>query len=166
MPPLHQRKEDPLVTSNKDKARILVEKLILASTQVNLSNTTTTSNLIALLDILLEVSLDLIEHYIKHLPNSKATGPNSIPNEVLKLLTSPNTLADLVEAVTLLLSIGPTLKSFNESTIAILYKDKCNNYSLLGSYRPIMLENLLAKLVKKIVVDYIASATKEYNLLP
>ena len=166
MPPLHHRKKDLLTTSNEGKAKILAEKLIPAPSEADLSDTTDAPAPTAILNIPLNVSPDLLECAINHLPNGKATGPDGIPNEALKLLVTLDLLKDLAQAVTSLLSLGAVPEAFNETTTAILRKERKDDYTLPGSYRPIALENSLAKLVEKVVVDRITSAVEEYNLLP
>src|SRR2546421_10176656 len=100
MPPLHHRKEDPLATSDRDKARILAEKLIPASSEVDLSDIASTPAPTTTLDIPLGISPDQLEHTISRLPNGKATGPDGVPNEAIKLLATPEFLKDLVSAFT------------------------------------------------------------------
>ena len=48
----------------------------------------------------------------------------------------------------------------------ILRKEGKANYLFLGSYRPITLENTLSKILKKVIVDYIADMAEEHTLLP
>ena len=50
-------------------------------------------------------------------------------------------------------------------TIIILYKEGKADYLFPGSYRPITLENTLSKILKRVIVDYIADIAKEYALL-
>jgi len=47
----------------------------------------------------------------------------------------------------------------------ILYKEGKADYLLLGSYRPITLENTLNKILERVIADYIADTAKEYALL-
>jgi hypothetical protein len=47
----------------------------------------------------------------------------------------------------------------------ILYKEGKVDYLLLGSYRPIALENTLSKILERVIVDYIVDIAKEYALL-
>jgi dGTP triphosphohydrolase len=47
----------------------------------------------------------------------------------------------------------------------ILYKEGKADYLLPGSYRPIALENTLSKILKRVVVDYIADIAEEHALL-
>jgi len=47
----------------------------------------------------------------------------------------------------------------------ILRKEGKVDYLILGSYRPIALENTLSKILEKVIVNYIVDTAKEYNLL-
>ena len=47
----------------------------------------------------------------------------------------------------------------------ILRKEGKADYLLLGSYRPIALENTLSKILERVIVDYIVDTAKEYALL-
>ena len=49
--------------------------------------------------------------------------------------------------------------------MVILYKEGKADYLLLGSYRPITLENTLSKILERVIVEYIADIAKEYALL-
>ena len=61
--------------------------------------------------------------------------------------------------------IGYYLRLGRAITTFILYKKGKVDYLFLGSYRPITLENTLNKILKKVIVDYIADTAKEYALL-
>jgi hypothetical protein len=47
----------------------------------------------------------------------------------------------------------------------ILRKEGKVDYLILGSYRPIALENTLSKILEKVIADYIVDMAKEYALL-
>ena len=49
--------------------------------------------------------------------------------------------------------------------MVILRKEGKVDYLLLGSYRPITLENTLSKILERVVVEYIVDIAKEYALL-
>ena len=53
-----------------------------------------------------------------------------------------------------------------KSTIVALYKEGKKDYSLLNAYRPIVLENTLAKVVEKTLANYILNVVKTHELLP
>jgi hypothetical protein len=52
------------------------------------------------------------------------------------------------------------------STTIVLRKERKKDYSLPGSYRPIALENTLAKVVEKVLADCIRDAAEANGLLP
>ena len=52
-----------------------------------------------------------------------------------------------------------------ESTTVILHKDKKKDYSLPSSYRLIVLENTIAKVIKKIIANRIISKAKSHGLI-
>ena len=62
--------------------------------------------------------------------------------------------------------IGYYLKLKRAITIFILYKKGKADYLFLGNYRPIALKNTLSKILKKVIVDYIADIAEEHALLP
>jgi len=47
----------------------------------------------------------------------------------------------------------------------IMYKKAGKNYSLLNSYRLITFKNMLAKVLKKYIVNIMSKAAKKYKLL-
>jgi len=49
--------------------------------------------------------------------------------------------------------------------MVILRKEGKVDYLILGSYRPIALENTLSKILEKVIADYIVDTAKEYALL-
>ena len=52
-----------------------------------------------------------------------------------------------------------------ESTIVILYKDKKKDYSLLSSYRLIILENTIINVIKKIIANRIIFKAESRGLI-
>ncbi len=116
-------------------------------------------------DILSTISAEQIEQTIHRLPNGKASGPDSIPNEVLKAM-APVIKDDLGQAVSKCFTSGATPESFRESTTVVLRKERKRDYSLPSSYRPIAFGNTIAKLMEKLVAERIADATEAHNLLP
>ena len=46
-----------------------------------------------------------------------------------------------------------------------LQKEGKADYLILGSYRPITLENTLSQILEKVIADYIVDTAKEYALL-
>ncbi len=49
--------------------------------------------------------------------------------------------------------------------MVILRKEGKVDYLILGSYRPIALENTLSKILEKVIADYIVDTVEEYALL-
>ena len=50
-------------------------------------------------------------------------------------------------------------------TTVVLRKEGKADYSLLGSYPPIALENTLSKILKRVIAEHIADTAKEHALL-
>ena len=50
-------------------------------------------------------------------------------------------------------------------TTVVLCKEGKVDYLLLGSYRPISLENTLSKILERVIVEYIVDIAKEHALL-
>ena len=49
--------------------------------------------------------------------------------------------------------------------MVVLYKEGKADYLLLGSYRPIALENTLSKILERVIIEYMVDIAKEYALL-
>jgi len=102
---------------------------------------------------------------IRRLPNRKAPGPDGIVNEVWKGLGNDFQSA-LAQTITGILRSGKLPSSLKESTTVVLRKDKKKDYSLPGSYRPIALENTIAKIIEKIIANRIIREAESRGLLP
>jgi len=50
--------------------------------------------------------------------------------------------------------------------MVVLQKEGKADYLILGSYRPIALENTLSKILEKVIADRIVNIVEEYALLP
>jgi len=92
--------------------------------------------------------------------NRKALGLDGIPNKVLKVVALV-IIKDLAEVASYCFASGIILKSLKESITIVLYKEGKKDYSLLGSYRPITLENTLAKVLEKHIANIISKAAEE-----
>ena len=57
-------------------------------------------------------------------------------------------------------------QSYQESTTVAIRKPKKDDYSLPGSYRPVALENTLAKLVEKIVARQLTGLAEDKGMIP
>ena len=73
---------------------------------------------------------------------------------------------DLAEVASYYFTNRIALESLKESITVVLYKKGKKDYSLLGSYRPIALENTLAKVLEKYVANVMSKAAEEHRLLP
>ena len=62
-------------------------------------------------------------------------------------------------------AIGYYLRLRRAIITIILYKKGKADYLFPGSYRPIILENTLSKILKKVIVDHIADTAEEHTLL-
>src|SRR6266702_5821367 len=102
---------------------------------------------------------------ISRLLNNIVLGLDRIPNEALKTYRPliVHWLADVARAY---FAIGYYLRLGRAIIIVVLYKKGKVDYLLLGSYRPIALENTLSKILKRIIVEHIADTVKKHTLLP
>ena len=91
---------------------------------------------------------------IRKLPTSKAAGLDRILNEAIKAILEAVAIPLANIATTCLLK-GKLAECYKETIIVVLRKANKKDYSLLGSYRPVALENTLGKILEKIVVEYI-----------
>ena len=98
------------------------------------------------------------------MPTGKALGPDSILNEILKAL-SPEIAEGLAQAISKTLAGGTLPDRLKESTTIALRKEGKRDYSLPSSYRPIALENTLAKVVEKVLANRLSLIAKEHALL-
>src|SRR5436853_6604997 len=102
---------------------------------------------------------------ISRLLNNTAPGLDRIPNKALKIcgpLIAP-WLADVARAC---FAIGYYPRLGRAMTTVVLRKEGKADYSLLGSYRPIALENTLSKILKRVIAERIADTAKKHALLP
>ncbi len=106
-----------------------------------------------------------VKKVIQKFLNRKALGPDSILNEVLKIIASI-VAEELAQAATDLLSTGNIPQLYKESITTVIRKERKGDYMLLSSYRPVALENTLAKVVERIVATRLADVAEEHNLLP
>jgi len=111
------------------------------------------------------ILIEEISKLIRSLLNRKALGLDGILNEVFKVATLV-IAKDLIKVTSYCFASGIILKSLKEFIIMVLCKEGKKDYSLLGSYRPITLKNMLVKVLEKHVANIISKATEEYRLLP
>jgi hypothetical protein len=87
--------------------------------------------------------------------------PDGIPNKILIIL-SPEILEGLTYAINRILIKNTLSNYYKELIIIILRKENKKDYSFPSSYRLITLENILAKVVKKILVIRLNRAAEKY----
>ena len=74
-------------------------------------------------------------------------------------------IKDLIKIASYCFISGIILKYFKEFIIAVLYKKGKKDYFFPSSYKLIVFKNMLAKVLKKYIVDIIFKAVEEYRLL-
>ena len=97
------------------------------------------------------------------LPKDKASGSDNIINKVLCIVTLI-ILKDLVQAVIDYLNTGLP-NGLKESFTFVLQKEGKKDYLLPGTYKPIALKNILAKLAEKVIIILIIKKVKAELLL-
>ncbi|KAI1007292.1 hypothetical protein K3495_g934 [Podosphaera aphanis] len=146
LPALRWNSDDTPTHDNSDKAKILQEKFFPNRVEADLSDITANWHRKRTIEVRAEVTPAKLEDLLRQLPTGKSPGPDEIPNEILKLML-PEWKSEMAPAITATLHRRP-------------------DYSVPSSYRPIALENTLAKLVEKVVTDRIATAAEEDNIIP
>ena len=165
LPGLRRQEQDRHTDKNDEKATILAEKFFPPTPEADLSDIADDAQLKRTLEIASTITPAQLATVVNRLPNKRAPGPDRIPNEILKILI-PEILDQLAQVLSSLLASGTLPDSFRVSTTVVLRKERKPDYSLPSSYRPIALENTLAKLIEKILADRIADAAETHNILP
>jgi reverse transcriptase-like protein/retrotransposon-encoded endonuclease len=164
LPPLRRTDQDEITSDNERKAAILAEKFFPQAGQADISDLQEAQYPANRIPIPTGVTKEEIEQLIRKLPNGKAPGPDGIPNEILKVI-APMISGYLAQAINTLLVEGQLPGYLKESITIVLRKENKKDYSLPGSYRPIALENTLAKVIEKLLADRITDAAEAHNLL-
>ena len=162
---LRRNGQEEATQDNVERAQILAEKFFPGQGLADLSDIENDQQAPSQIDAQVFITADEVKKVIKELPNGKAPGPDSIPNEVLKII-APAVAEDLAQAISKLLQDGEIPRSYKESITVALRKERKADYTLPSSYRPIALENMLAKVIEKIVATELADIAEEHNLLP
>ena len=165
IPGLRRNEREEPTTIDKDKTQILIEKFFptpMVTSHIRDACDPSTNP-----EILLDphISTEEVLGIINKLPNGKATGPDGIPNEVLKRL-APEISAGLAQGIRKAFASGSLPARYKESTTIVLRKEGKKDYSLPGSYRPIALENTLAKIVEKVLATRLSRAAEAHFMLP
>jgi hypothetical protein len=101
---------------------------------------------------------------IGRLLNNTALGLDGIPNEALKTC-GPLIVPWLADVAKVCFAISYYLRLGRAIITYVLCKEGKADYSLLGSYRPITLENTLSKILERVVADRIVDIAEEHALL-
>ncbi|XP_064475740.1 uncharacterized protein LOC135389635 [Ornithodoros turicata] len=110
-------------------------------------------------DILRAIEEEELTKHLNKLKKGKATGPDGIPNEFLKVL-GPRSKENLRRIFNNILESKEIPEEWNHSSVRLLYKDQGKPKDDLKSYRPITLQSNIAKLFSTIINDRI---TKTYD---
>jgi hypothetical protein len=160
IPALRRQEGAPLEDQNETKAEILAEKFFPRETRQVTAEIQLSHQLNA--PTILE---EEIQDIIKKLPTGKAPGPDEIPNEVLRDLREEIT-PGVTQAIRRLTAGGPLPQSLRESTTVVLRKEGKKDYTLPGGYRPIALENTIAKVVEKFLAQRLSLAAEQHEMIP
>ena len=164
IPPLRMSENDPFQDSNTGKAQVLASKFFPRSGQADLSDIADECQF-QRFTVGKDVCEGEILEILSTLPNMKAPGPDMIANEVLKNLKK--TIAPgMAKAISWIFHAGSIPDFLKESTTVVLRKDKKKDYSLPSSYRPIALENTIAKVIEKLIAERIMREAEERGLVP
>ena len=165
LPALRETDATPLVDAEDAKAEVLRGKFFPESGQADLSDVSDAGSCdFSRFQMDATVSSEELRDVISGLPNGKAPGPDQIPNEAWKKVEG-EIVDDLAAVITGILRSGWLPESFKESTTVVLRKEKKKDYSLPGSYRPIALENTIAKIVEKVLARRITTEAEQRGLL-
>ena len=96
--------------------------------------------------------------------NKKAAESDRILNEILKRITSEINIS-LIQRIYTAFMYSLLLTYYKKLITIILCKKNKKDYLLLKSYRLITLENMLIKIIKKILITYLSYAAEKYSLL-
>ena len=165
IPALRRNGQEEATQDDEKRAQILAERFFPGDGLADLSDIENNQQQTATIHISTIITPEEVKKVIQKFPNGKAPGPDSIPNEVLKIIAS-TVAEELAQAATDLLSTGNIPQSYKESITAVIRKERKGDYTLPSSYRPVALENTLAKVVERIVATRLADAAEEHNLLP
>lgn len=165
LPAIRRTEQDTASDRDEDKIQILAEKFFPAGKQADLIDINSRAAPAQTLDIPPTVTTEALRTIIQKLPNNKAPGPDGLPNEVLKNLRE-TIVEDLAKAISRLFASGTLPQRMRESTTIALRKEGKKDYSIPSSYRPIALENSIAKLIEKALAEALTEAAEKSNLLP
>ena len=147
--------DDPLIINNKDKAKLFISQFYPPFLEVDLLDIFNNTNMLFQFTIPQDFPDTLLERELEKLPNRKALGLDKIANKVLKKVYKELALY-LTEVFTVVVYLRYYPKIRKSITTVVLRKDGKADYSFINSYRPIALENTIAKVYKKLLVILIS----------
>jgi hypothetical protein len=171
LPPLRRDEHSPYTPDNREKTEILAEKFFPPLEDADLSDMVEGASQSAPGRIFVgrNVTAAAVREVIRRLPGKKTPGPDGIGNEVLKLCSDEISghLADIARAC---FEVGYMYhpKNFRRTVTVVLRKEEKPDYmySVPGSYRPIVLEKPLGKVVEKLVADRLSTAMDDHAPVP
>jgi exonuclease III len=163
VPPLRLTKDHPYEALEDGMAAVLHQGLFPETGIADLSDIDNTEWQRFNLDP--EINPQEMERTLRTLPRGKAPGPDEIPNE-LWIELSKTLATQLARVTTALFREGEIPGSLKDTITIVLKKEQKKDYSLPKSWRPIALENTLAKVIEKVLAGKISIAAEERNLLP
>ena len=101
---------------------------------------------------------------ISRVSNNIVLGLDRILNEALKTYR-PLIVPWLTDVARACFATGYYPRLRRAMTTFVLRKKDKADYLLLGSYRPIALENTLSKILERVIAEYIVDIAKEHALL-
>ena len=113
--------------------------------------------------MLYKVTEEELQKIVNKLLKDRAPGPDGITNEVI-CIVAPLILKELAQAVIKYLAIGLP-EGLKELFTLVLRKEEKKKYLLLGAYRPIVLKNILVKLVEKVLTIRMVRKAEAETLL-
>jgi Reverse transcriptase (RNA-dependent DNA polymerase) len=164
IPALRRHEEEALTEKDEERAKILAEKFFPPTPQVRRRRHAPETQARSPVPVEIKVTQEEMVAIIRALPTGKASGPDRIPNEILKILVEEIS-EGLAQEISILFAAGTLPRSLKESTTIALRKEGKKDYSLPSSYRPIALENTLAKVVEKMLTNRLSDAAEKYALL-
>ena len=159
-----RRTGESLATSDNDeKAKIFIERFSPQPALADLSDITGETP-VTRLWVNSNIIIEEIAKTISRLLNNTALGLDRILNKALKIYR-PLIVPWLTDIARVYFIIGYFPRLRRAIITVILYKEGKADYSLLGSYRPIALENTLSKILERVIAEHIVDIAKEHALL-
>ena len=154
LPLFRKSLDDPLIIDNKGKAKLFISQFYPSFLEVDLLDIFNNTSMLPQFTIPQDFPDILLKRELEKLLNKKAPGLDRIANKVLKKVYKELVLY-LVEVFTIVVHFGyyPKIKKF--ITIVALHKDGKVDYFFINSYRPIALENTIAKVYEKLLATLI-----------